>query len=606
MRRMGLRPRHAPGGASAAAHSVALITPGLGLAVPLALLALFALLPLPARADLGGFVLADFETDLTVQADADLLVEERITVDFLEPRHGIYRAIPIRYTDPRGYLYSLNIRVLEVTDGEGRRVPLAVSHQGRYINIRIGDANRTVHGTVHYTLRYRARNALGHFAEHDEIYWNATGNEWNAPIRRASATVRLPARLPADSLQVDAFIGRFAQREPGTSAVLEPGVVRFTSPRALQELEGLTVAVAWPRGHVAAPSSGRRALRFLGDNWVLLAPLAVLIGLWTIYRRRGRDPRGPEAVVVRYEPPPGVTPGEIGTLVDERVDLRDVTATLVDLAVRGYLVIRIERREMLFGLGHRSETIFESTGKDRSDLLAHESALLTGLFASGDVVEASALRQKFYLHLPGIRSALYARLVTQGHFRSHPETVRRTTVVSGIAAWLLVFIAGMLWAKARGGIFPHALIVPLIAGTLSAIPFFVFAPAMPRRTASGVRLRAWALGFEEFVERVEGEQLERDRARNVFEGLLPYAMALGIASRWARRFEGVYDRPPAWFQGPSPGAVFSATAFHQSLSSAMQQTGTTMTAAPRSSGSSGVGGGGFSGGGGGGGGGGSW
>ena len=106
------------------------------------------------------------------------------------------------------------------------------------------------------------------------------------------------------------------------------------------------------------------------------------------------------------------------------------------------------------------------------------------------------------------------------------------------------------------------------------------------------------------MDRVEREGLEASEARNVFESLLPYAMALGIASKWARRFEGIYEEAsPSWYVGHGAIHGFSTRHFEQSLSSSMSNVGRHMAASPRSSG---AGGGGFSGGGGGGGGGGSW
>jgi hypothetical protein len=142
----------------------------------------------------------------------------------------------------------------------------------------------------------------------------------------------------------------------------------------------------------------------------------------------------------------------------------------------------------------------------------------------------------------------------------------------------------------------------------TGLPFLLFSSAMPQRTRAGVELREWALGFEEFVERVESDQIETDRRRGVFEALLPYAMALGVAAAWARRFEGIYEREaPGWFTGPRGAHAGIATSGLESrLSGVVGQTGKVMASAPRSQGSSGSGGGGSSGGGGGGGGGGSW
>lgn len=563
--------------------------------------------PSPVFADQGGYVIDRFETDLRVQSDSDLLVEERLEVEFSEPRHGIYRTIPVRYTDRLGYGYSLGFRLLEVTDGEGNPYRTRLSNQGRYIKIRIGDPHRTVRGRVTYVIRYRVRDALGSFPEHDELYWNATGHEWNTVIRHAAAVVHLPVDLPANSLQAAGYRGRYG----GTGADVmvrypAPGTVSFAVGGALAPLEGLTVAVGWPGGYVDFPGTATRLARLAADNWVALVPLLALVFLWRRYQQRGRDPAGPAAVMVRYEPPPDVTPGELGTLVDETVDLRDITAAVVHLAVRGYLTIRVEKKELLFGLVSQDEITFERRhDQPENALRPHERLILSGIFASGDVVAASDLKEEFYARIPGIKDALYERLTEKGFFAGKPSSVRARYVVLGVLAALLTAAAGILWARYRGGVFPLALVVPIGSAILTLLLFVLFSPAMPRRTRSGVRMRSWARGFEEFVDRVEKDRLDAAEARQAFEALLPYAMALGISSKWARKFEGIYaDASPGWYVGPHYGHSFSTHGFEQSLSSSMASAGRHMVASPRSS--SGSGGGGFSGGGGGGGGGGSW
>jgi len=562
-----------------------------------------------ALADRGAYVIRSFHTALEVERDGDVMVAERLEVDFSAPRHGIYRSIPVRYTDPRGFGYALGFRLLEVTDDEGNRQRVKQSRDGRYVNLRIGDPDREVTGSVIYIIRYRVRDALVARPEHDELYWNATGNEWQAAIEHASATVRLPEAVDDAALETAAYVGRFGSRESG--ALLDrpgPAEVAFASPRPLGPLEGLTVAVAWPRGLVSRPSAALRVARFLGENWVLAVPLLVLVTMLRLWWLRGRDPAGRGSVVVRYEPPEGVSPGEIGTVVDENVDKRDLTATLVDLAVRGHVRIRVDKKEGFLGLFSSESVVFERLDAgDGERLLLHEQRLLDALFAGGSEVEMDDLRAKFYRHVPEIKDALYARVVDRGYFAGKPSRVRAAWVGIGLAAGAVTFLLGWGWVMVRGGILPHALIVPIVAAVATAIACSSFAPAMPRRTRRGVELREWALGFEEFVDRVEGERLEQDRARNVFESLLPYAMALGVAAAWARRFEGVYAAgSPGWFVGHDPGAAWSTRGFERTLSHAMDRTASAMTEAPRSSGSSGSGGGGSSGGGGGGGGGGSW
>ena len=301
-----------------------------------------------AQSDRGAYAIRSFDTELTVEPDSNMVVEERIEVQFSEPRHGIFRSIPTRYSDPRGYSYSLGLRLLGVTDDEGRPHRVDVSHEGRYTKIRIGDPDSTVNGRVVYVIRYRVREALGQFAEHDEIYWNATGNEWNSAIDRSSATVRLPAPLASADLTTAGYTGAFGRTDRDVEiSHPEPGVVRFVTTRPLEPLEGLTVAVGFPQGVVTFPTAAARAGRIAVDNWVGLLPIAWLLFLIRRYRAGGRDPEPDASVVVAYEPPSGLTPGEVGTLIDEKVDAVDITATVVDLAVRRHLTIKTESEQWL-------------------------------------------------------------------------------------------------------------------------------------------------------------------------------------------------------------------------------------------------------------------
>src|SRR5690606_38202956 len=122
-----------------------------------------------------------------------------------------------------------------------------------------------------------------------------------------------------------------------------------------------------------------------------------------------------------YQPPANLTPGGIGTLVDERVDPIDITSTVVDLAVRGHLTIRTVNEDRLFGLMTSEETVFERVADAPGKLLAHEREVLAGLFPGGGTsVRASDLKNKFYRHIPKIKTALYAQLTTQGYFDRSP------------------------------------------------------------------------------------------------------------------------------------------------------------------------------------------
>ena len=571
----------------------------------------------PARADLGAFEIREFHTDLFVRENSDLEVVERMVVQFSSPRHGIYRSIPTSYTDPTGYRYSFGFRVEDVTNDAGRSHKYKVTKQGRYYKIRIGDPDRKVSGQVTYIIRYNVENALGHHPQYDEIYWNATGSEWKTRIRKASTTVHLPGALAADSTEAWGYTGRFGSRERAVT-ISHPGPqqVRFDCTRVLESLEGMTVSVVWPHGYVDFPGPLSRAWRFARDNWIILAPFFWFGFLLRRYRKVGKDPPGQESVVVQYAPPEGLTPAEIGTVIDEKVDLRDITATVVDLAVRGFLTIREDPVGGFLGLFKSTETVFvRNTERVSSELKNHEAIIFEGVFAEGDEVTRKDLKQKFYRKIPKIKTALHGELVKAGLFRESAANVRNRYAGWGFLAGIVTFLVGLASAYFVGGIFPHAAILPGVAGVLSWVLFMAFSPAMPQRTRQGVRKREWALGFQEFVRRVEADRLERDLSeqtanrlsvQQVFEQLLPYAMALGVASTWAKKFRDLYrEESPTWYHAHNYHS-FDSVSLEDGLSSSMGEMGSSMASSPRSSGSSGGGGGGFSGGGGGGGGGGSW
>jgi len=568
------------------------------------ILFLLGLLAGPAHADLGGFTIAAFHTDLTVRSDADVLVEEHIDVDFSESRHGIYRFIPVRYEDRLGTQFSLGFRLVAVDDGAGHAYRVNTSNRGRNVQLRIGDPNVTVTGRRTYVIRYVVRDALGRFPDHEEIYWNATGNEWGVPIEHAGATIHLPEGVPPDSVEAIGYAGAFGEKSIEVAVSQpEPGVVSFQAARPLAPMEGLTVDAVWPLGHVVHPPATTVAARLASDNLPLLFPLLTLLGMIYLYTRRGRDPSGPAATVVRYEAPPGVGPSELGTLMDERVDLRDITAALVDLAIRGYLVIETVKTDHLLGLTHRQETTFNRTNKPATDLAPHERILLDGIFERGNTVSSSDLREEFYRYIPKIREALYDRLTQRGYFAAKPNSVRHRMIALGVLLGGAAAFLGFAWTSMRG--FAASPAIPIVSGIFTFLIVMLFAWSMPRRTREGVKARSWGLGFEEFMNRTEGKALEGvSDLRNTFETLLPYAMALGIAAKLARRFDGIYAAGgPTWYTGYPMGGGFSTLALQNSLASSMASATQALTASPRSSGS---GGGGFSGGGGGGGGGGSW
>lgn len=591
-------------------------------ALAIAVVASFALAPRAAAQPLPERI-ERYEVTIDIRADGTYEVIETILYDFGPfERHGIFRTIPVRFPydpDPKfERIYELTgIRVdgsagtpddVEETDENGRKL------------LRIGDPDKKITGAHTYRIRYVVRGGLNAFADHDELYWNAIGDEWDAPIGSATVTVRAPGGVN----RVACFAGPRGSGLPCAGAeVVNPTEATFRHD-AIGSRQALTVVVAMVKGTVAA--AGTKPI--LDEKFSLarafsvtpatvsgaVAAAVLAFGyvarlLWRTGRDRKIDGTSPddrrglgeddESPVV-FRPPGGARPAQVGVLVDERADALDVTATIVDLAVRGYLEIRELPKEGWFG-----KTDWNLVqGKPADDeLLPYERRLLDGLFEDRTEITLSSLKNTFASDLRAVQASLYGDCVHQGWFAKRPDHVRSVYLLIGILGVVLATGALVLLT-----VFTHAALVaiPVLLASLVLAIGHRWAPA---RTAKGSAALREARGFRHFIETAEADRMQFAEEENIFAKYLPYAIVFGETEKWAKAFAGLGGaEAPAgmgWYHPYGSWSAFNASSFSDSMDSFAVHTSGTIASTPASSGSSGFSGG-SSGGGGGGGGGGSW
>ncbi|HJZ52329.1 MAG TPA: DUF2207 domain-containing protein [Candidatus Acidoferrales bacterium] len=552
-------------------------------------LALFAALPATAR----DLVFQHFDAQIYVRADGTIDVTETMETQFIGSWHGIYRTIPVEYSDPHGLNYTLFIEDVSATDDTGQKLKLEQNREGRYVKFKIyvpaaEDATRTI------TLHYRVLDAMRFFADHDELYWNVTGDEWQNAIDLVTARIELPEGVTG--LRAIAYTGVFGSHAQDAQVEVGSNYVQIRSTRRLGYRQGLTAVVGFDKGFVQPPSAGEQFTRFLRSNLPLFIPvIAFFVMLW-LWWTRGRDPAR-NAISVQYEPPDKLTPGECGTLVDNEAAMRDITATLVDLAVKGYMTIEQIDESHLLGLTHSKEYIFhlKKPPGEWDSARPHEQEMLSALFDAGATtdVKLSDLQNHFYKCLPMIRDRIFSALMSDGYYLHRPDTVKQGYMGVGILIGFLM-TAGTRFLSAITGIASGTWV---IAGLATGAVIAIFGWFMSARTITGARALEKVLGFEEFLGRVEKDQIERlQKTPELFEKFLPYAMALQVEKKWVQAFSGIAVQPPQWYQG-SYGSSFTPYFLVNDLNMMSAHAGSVMASAPRSSGGSGFGGGGGSGGG---------
>jgi len=551
---------------------------------------------------------SDFKDSIAIGTDGSALVSEKITVVFNGTWHGIHRTIPVEYPGPNGTNYTLFLNVRSVTDENGNKLKYDSSKSGHYRDLKIYipgavDATRVVN------LDYTVRNGIRYFDGYDEFYWNVTGNDWPVPIDHASAFVTLP-ETAAGGLRAQSFTGAYGSKEGAADTQVNGADVSVETTRPLPMRGGLTIDIYIPQGIVKAPSAITKLGWFLGSNPILFLPLLTLAVMASLWYSVGRDPDPGISVAPQYEPPKGMSPAEAGTMLDDSIHPRDITSTIVDLAVRGY--IKIEEKVDTFLVFHHKDYVFHLL-KDQTlwgpDLAPHERVMLANIFAGGGTEERlSSLKNRFYTAIPVIRQDIMAELKNKGVYTLDPESANGYSIAAGVTIAILAVALQVLgWMNLFNSI-PLVVVSVLV----SALVWWLFARQMTAKTVAGARLHIAVLGFQEFMNRVDKDRIQR-MPPDTFERFLPYAMALGVEHHWAQAFDGIVKDPPTWYASPNGYVGFSPLFFSSSMHSMATDMHQVFVSSPRASsggsgfsGGGGFGGGGFSGGGFGGGGGGAF
>lgn len=544
----------------------------------------------------------NFDVVIKVNSDASVNVEEKILYDFGDRQaHGIYRNIPVNYI-ARGGNFNVKISDVSVTDGFGNRYTYTTGKEGKFIKIKIGDEDKLVVGKKLYIVNYKMERVINFFKNYDELYWNATGNEWDAPIDSATVTVILPQKINASDMKLECYAGLNTGINRCNENGFLPQKAQFTDTAYFRQsglsfYQGLTVVVGFPSGIVVKPSVFEEFTRGLMDNSILLLPFALFIFLFGIWRKRGRDPKGKGVIIPQYDVPDGITPSEAGVIIDGSADNYDISADIINLAVKGYL--KIFRTGGKAPFPKPDDYAFQKMKNFDDTLNGFEKYLLEKMFLSENTVSLSSLKSHFYKDMANIKNQVYESTVKKGYFVKNPQDVRNFYKLIGA----IMVISGFWFGNVFNSLY---WILSLAVSGFITIAFGYF---MPHRTNKGVQIKEYILGLKSYLSVAEKDRLafhnapEKNPER--FEKLLPYAMALRVEKQWAKQFEGIYNQSPEWY-ADSSGMRFNSLILANSLNSFTSTAGSTLTAPPASSGVSGFGGGGFSGGGFGGGGGGRW
>ena len=562
-----------------------------------------------AFADVNDFTITNLSADYYLTRDdpqGQMRVVERLDVDFETNNHGILRALPESYKN-----LPLNIRVNRISSDSGAPTQYTTYEQNGNKVLKIGDPDRTVTGMQEYTIDYTLQNVVTFYADHDELYWNTNGLQWMQPFERITATIHLPSGLSLGPHAPVCYTGPEGSRDQSCETSVQGDTVSVRSNVTIWDRETMSFVIGFQKGYFQPPTLWDYARGYVVPAIQFLVPFMLIGGAGFIWwLKRGRDAKGTGVIIPQYDAPDGMTPLEVGTLVDFKVDNRDLTATIIDLAVRKYIRIIENDDKKLLVLNHKSYSL-ELLNKDWTGLRPWEQELLGGLFGNTGAtttVNLSAMANKLQLEVKNVRRLVEQTLVDGGYFNKNPMKYVGLTASSALIVGVVFILqAPISWQG------------PVFWGVITgAVALGIFYHLLPSRTMKGVAANEHAKGLKLYLSVAEKDRLKMLQSPDapyiartnapaqtveLFEKLLPYAIALQVEKQWAKKFENIYASPPDWYVGNY--AAFNAGYLVGSLGSGFNSAMVSSFTPPHSASGSGFGGG-FSGGGGGGGGGGGW
>jgi uncharacterized membrane protein len=444
-----------------------------------------------------------FESFIDVRRDGVMVVKERIVVDFgEEERHGIYRKIPYYFQGRK-----LEFNLISVEDDSGRSYQVLEREEGGEVYWRIGDPEVLVKGEKVYNITYEVKGAINYFKEHDEIYWNVNGTEWEMGINEVSCVVNLPEGVDVSKVKYTFYTGKKGSREQNGKAWVEGNKVFFKAG-PFKAGENLTIVVGLPKGVLIEPPKPSWISRNWGLLFMIFLPLISLLYMLSQYFRYGRDPRIERSIMVEYEPPENLKPAEIGTLVDEYADDRDIVATIIDLAIRGYLKIKplgdkdveieiLREGDDLEGYERKVLEAIKECAEDGKVLRLGEGVkYYIRDLAPSKAKEYVEKYKKLHETLESVKDEIYEFVTQRGYFQENPNQVRGKYKFLGIGmfvmtlltVWILEHLDPYITNSVRFIIFSSAfliifftlmgnigyIVIALFAITFIGIPLIIF------------------------------------------------------------------------------------------------------------------------------------
>ncbi len=561
-----------------------------------------------AKADVQDFTFTNFDASYRLTREdpqGRLYVTEEMTVVFTDQNRGILRTLPKTYKGN-----DLNIKVISVNrDDEVEKFNLE-SDSGNLV-IRIGDKDVFITGEHTYDITYRVDNVISFYDEFDELYWDVNGDQWLQTFENVTAKITPPEDQPFLASPVPScYTGTFGSNDSNCEFIppsngVGSSALNIKTTQPLGPNQTLTFAGAFEKGYFSEPTLLQKSGKYLFGLCITILQLLIALSVYRVWRQHGKDHPEKKITAPSFERPKRVSVLVAGYVYEQSLSPKIITATLIDLAIRGYIKI-VESEKG--GIIRKKKNYSLQLVKISVDLTIPEANLLYFVFPSktvGEVFELKSNSKELYSSLEALTTLVDTEAKQLNYFEKSPKDKKMSLLPQTFSAVILAVVSFII-------IDDDLLVtgIPFLIGVALLIFIGVMYENLKKRSISGVELKDHMDGLELYIKTAEKDRIALlqsaggelnaplpDKTIQLFETLLPYAIIFGLEKTWAKEFEALFTEPPTWYSGNV--AAFNSGVLLSTINGSTNAMSSSFT-------SPGSGGGGGAGGGGGGGGGGGW
>lgn len=450
------------------------------------------------------YVLDKYDVNIKVNEDNTFDVVETITAYFNEPKHGIFRTIPLinKITRLDGSKSTNRARITNLSVNSKYKV----SRENGNYKVQIGDANKTLTGEQNYVIKYTYNLGKDKIKDYDELYYNIIGNEWDTAIGNITFTITMPKDF--DSSKLGFSSGSTGSTDNSNiKYTVSNNVISGKYNNILGKNEALTVRCELPDGYFSKAKDTIEPVLYIE----FIIPLLFLLISFYLWCKFGKDDEVIETV--EFYPPEGFNSLEIGFLYKGYTDNKDITSLLIYLANKGYIKITESQRKSLFSK-YKDFKITRLKEYDGDNV--NEELFLKGLFlkkssiislfldkyeaTSEDTlneVTSSDLYDNFYITMNKISSNIDNNENKYKIYEKDTSNKKIFIILMIIFTYLLITIPPII-LFGQIEIIPFVIIFPIIGFTVLFISVFGKTGSVTK-TANNIYTKIfgliWGLGF---------------------------------------------------------------------------------------------------------------